>query len=321
VRAYREAMDSFARMSTMELWYAHLAETDIRTQLEATRGGTERGKKAKKDKDGKPSKKPTAGEKAMSKAHTRDSLQALSKLGEQVDGRYRIVHQPPVVIPARELARQGGVTQADVEGVVRDQFQQYRGTLQDDRRRLLERFQVVDAARKVVGVGSVGTRAYIALLQGPGEDDVLFLQVKEAGRSVLENHLPKSAYRNAGERVVQGQRMMQAVSDIYLGWTIGAQTDRHFYWRQLRDMKASAEIEVMAPDGLTFYAGLCGWTLARAHARSGHPAAIAEYLGQDADFDKAVTDFSQRYADQNDQDYQAFTKAISTGQLPVVEGV
>jgi uncharacterized protein (DUF2252 family) len=193
--------------------------------------------------------------------------------------------------------------------------------LQDDRRRLLERFQVVDAARKVVGVGSVGTRAYIALLQGPGEDDVLFLQVKEAGRSVLENHLPHSAYMNAGERVVQGQRMMQAVSDIYLGWTIGAQTDRHFYWRQLRDMKASAEIEVMAPDGLVFYAGLCGWTLARAHARSGQPAAIAEYLGQKTGFDDAITDFSQRYADQNDQDYQAFTTAISTGQLPAVEGV
>jgi uncharacterized protein (DUF2252 family) len=204
---------------------------------------------------------------------------------------------------------------------VREQFQQYRGTLQDDRRRLLERFQVVDAARKVVGVGSVGTRAYIALLQGPGENDVLFLQVKEASRSVLENHLPHSAYRTAGERVVQGQRMMQAVSDIYLGWTIGAQTDRHFYWRQLRDMKASVEIEVMAPDGLAFYAGLCGWTLARAHARSGHPAAIAEYLGQETGFDDAVTDFSQRYADQNTEDYHAFTKAISTGRLPAVEGV
>jgi hypothetical protein len=316
-------MDSFARMSTMELWYAHLAEADIRTQLEATMAGTgdKHPKNNKKEKKEKSPRKPTAGEKAMSKAHTRDSLQALSKLGERVDGRYRIVSQPPVVIPARDLAHQGGVTETEVENVVREQFQQYRATLQDDRRRLLERFQVVDAARKVVGVGSVGTRAYIALLQGPGEDDVLFLQVKEAGRSVLENHLPHSAYMNAGERVVQGQRMMQAVSDIYLGWTIGAQTDRHFYWRQLRDMKASAEIEVMAPDGLVFYAGLCGWTLARAHARSGQPAAIAEYLGQKTGFDDAITDFSQRYADQNDQDYQAFTTAISTGQLPAVEGV
>ena len=320
VRAYREAMNSFARMSTMELWYAHLAETDIRTQLEATRAAAG-DKHTKKDKKGKPSRKPTAGEKVMTKAHTRDSLQALSKLGERVDGRYRIVSQPPVIIPARDLAAHSGVTQTDVENVVREQFQQYRDTLQDDRRRLLERFQVVDAARKVVGVGSVGTRAYIALLQGPGEDDVLFLQVKEAGRSVLENHLPTSAYRTAGERVVQGQRMMQAVSDIYLGWTIGAQTDRHFYWRQLRDMKASVEIEVMAPDGLTFYAGLCGWTLARAHARSGHPAAIAEYLGQDNGFDDAITDFSQRYADQNNEDYQSFTKAISTGRLSAVEGV
>jgi hypothetical protein len=145
----------------------------------------------------------------------------------------------------------------------------------------------------------------------------LFLQVKEAGRSVLENHLPKSAYRNAGERVVQGQRMMQAVSDIYLGWTTGAQADRHFYWRQLRDMKASAEIEVMAPDGLTFYAGLCGWTLARAHARSGHPAAIAEYLGQGTGFDDAITDFSQRYADQNERDYTAFVNAVGSVNLTV----
>ena len=138
---------------------------------------------------------------------------------------------------------------------------------------------MIDVARKVVGVGSVGTRAFIVLLQGRDEQDPLFLQVKEATRSVLEDHLPKSRYQNPGERVVQGQRMMQAASDIYLGWSKGVQANRYFYWRQLRDMKGSAVVETMTPFGLSFYAGLCGWTLARAHARSGDPVAMAEYLG------------------------------------------
>ena len=161
-------------------------------------------------------------------------------------------------------------------------------------------------ARKVVGVGSVGTRAFIVLLQGRDQQDPLFLQVKEATASVLEDHLPKSRYKQHGERVVHGQRMMQAASDIYLGWTKGVDVNRHFYWRQLRDMKGSAEVEAMAPVGLGFYAGICGWTLARAHARSGDPVAIAAYLGEGDQFDRSITDFSERYADQNELDYQAF---------------
>jgi uncharacterized protein (DUF2252 family) len=205
--------------------------------------------------------------------------------------------------------------------VIREQFRAYRATLQDDRRRLLERFQVVDAARKVVGVGSVGTRAFIVLLQGRDAQDPLFLQVKEATESVLEPYVGKSRYRQHGERVVQGQRMMQAASDIYLGWTKGVDVRRHFYWRQLRDMKGSALVEAMAPPALTFYAGICGWTLARAHARSGDPVAIGEYLGGSDAFDRSITDFSQRYADQNEQDYQDFLKAVKSGRLDAVEGV
>ena len=211
------------------------------------------------------------GEEERAKAHTRDSLQALSKLAEQVDGEYRIVSQPPIVIPARELAASFGMSADDLQHVIHEQFRAYRATLQDDRRHLLERFEIIDMARKVVGVGSVGTRAFIVLLQGRDQQDPLFLQVKEATASVLEDHLPKSRYRQPGERVVQGQRMMQAASDIYLGWTKGVEANRFLYWRQLRDMKGSAIVESMAPFGLAFYARQCGWTLARAHARSGDP--------------------------------------------------
>jgi uncharacterized protein (DUF2252 family) len=170
-------------------------------------------------------------------------------------------------------------------------------------------------------VGSVGTRAFIVLLQGRDPQDPLFLQVKEATRSVLENHLPKSQYHNPGERVVRGQRMMQAASDIYLGWTKGVQADRHYYWRQLRDMKASALVDTMSAAVLELYAGLCGWTLARAHARSGDSIAIADYLGADDSFDRSITDFSRRYADQNELDYQALVTAIRDGRVPAVEGV
>jgi hypothetical protein len=260
-------------------------------------------------------------QKSAAKAHTRDSLQALSKLAELVDGQYRIVSQPPVLIPARDLAATFGLSPDEVLPVIHDQFRAYRATLQDDRRHLLERFKVVDAARKVVGVGSVGTRAFIVLLQGRDEQDPLFLQIKEATASVLEAYLPKSRYRQHGERVVQGQRMMQAASDIYLGWTKGLDVNRHFYWRQLRDMKGSALVEAMTPTGMTFYARICGWTLARAHARSGDPIAMAEYLGGSDEFDKSITDFSERYADQNEQDYQQFVKAVQSGRLQAVEGV
>ena len=332
VRAYREAMAGFAQMPTMDIWYAYLDEDELRGAIRSTVAGITKAKEAKAAKKGKQAKKDEQQEKlaklaekraakTAAKAHTRDSLQALSKLGELVDGTYRIVSQPPVVVPFRDWTATYGLPADEVDKVIREQFRAYRATLQDDRRHLLERFQVVDAARKVVGVGSVGTRAFIVLLQGRDAQDPLFLQVKEATASVLEPYVGKSRYRQHGERVVQGQRMMQAASDIYLGWTKGVDVRRHFYWRQLRDMKGSALVEAMAPPALTFYAGICGWTLARAHARSGDPVAIAEYLGSSDAFDRSITDFSQRYADQNEQDYQDFVKAVKSGRLDAVEGV
>jgi uncharacterized protein (DUF2252 family) len=316
VAAYREAMAGFAQMGRLEVWYAHLTEEEL---LAAMRHAAKGAKTKKRAKAARRAEKKA--EKAAAKARTRDSLQALSKLGELVDGRYRIVSQPPIVVPARELEATYGLSREEIEQAIHQQFRAYRATLQDDRRRLLEQFEVVDVARKVVGVGSVGTRAFIVLLQGRDQRDPLFLQVKEATRSVLEGPLPKSRYKEHGERVVDGQRMLQAASDIFLGWARGADANRYFYWRQLRDMKGSAEVEAMAPVGLRFYAGICGWTLARAHARSGDPVAIAAYLGEGDQFDRSITDFSQGYADQNERDYQEFAGAVRAGRLQALEGV
>ena len=318
VRAYREAMAGFAEMGTMEIWYAHLSEEEL---LNVVRRTAAKASKSKKQAAKAAKRAEKSAQKVTGKARTRDSLQALSKLGEVVSGRYRIVRQPPIIIPARDLAATYGLSAAAVERNIRQQFRAYRTSLRDDQRQLLERFELVDVARKVVGVGSVGTRAYIALLQGRDQHDPLFLQVKEATASVLEGPLPKSRYRQHGHRVVYGQRMMQAASDIYLGWTKGVDDTRHYYWRQLRDMKGSAEIETMAPVNLSFYAGICGWTLARAHARSGDPIAIAAYLGSSDQFDRSITDFSRRYADQNELDHEAFVKAIRSGRLEAHEGV
>ena len=315
VKNYREAMTGFAKMGTMDIWYAHLSEEEIMAAIE-TMVASQKGK-AKKEAE----KGAEGAKKITAKARTRDSLQALSKLAEHVDGNYRIVSQPPIVIPVRELESFSTLSADEVQQGIHDQFRAYRATLQDDRRHLLERFQVIDAARKVVGVGSVGTRAFIVLLQGRDQDDPLFLQVKEATTSVLEDHLPKSRYKQHGERVVQGQRMMQSASDIYLGWTKGVEANRWLYWRQLRDMKGSIDVEAMKPFGLEFYARQCGWTLARAHARSGDPVAIAAYLGKSDTFDRSITDFSERYADQNDKDFQAFADAVKSGRLEAIEGV
>ena len=223
------------------------------------------------------------------------------------------------MIPLRDLAPSVGLSVDQMEHVIHEQFRSYRKTLQDDRRHLLEQFEVVDMAHKIVGVGSVGMRAFIVLLQGRDQDDPLFLQVKEATTSVLEDHLPKSRYRHPGQRVVQGQRLMQSASDIFLGWTTHAEADRHLYWRQLRDMKGSALVETMVPTALTFYAQICGETLARAHARSGDPVALAAYMGKKDRFERAIADFSERYADQNERDHQAFAAAIGSGRLAAAE--
>jgi len=345
VRAYRSAMAEFAGMRTLNVWYAHMSEADIQEalqtvqlQISSTAGKTKSAKKDGKQKDGKQkessktaklskaeaaqlAERAAAVTKAMRKAHTRDSLQALSRFAEVVDGQYRIASQAPVVVPLREMHGAWGMSEGEIRDVVEDQFRAYQTSLSADRRLLLERFRIVDVARKVVGVGSVGTRAFMVLLEGRDTGDPLFLQVKEATRSVLEDHLPKSRFRTPGQRVVEGQRLMQSASDIFLGWTKGVQDDRFYYWRQLRDMKASAVVETMTPIALTMYGRMCGWTLAHAHARSGDPVALAAYLGADDAFDQAITDFSGRYADQNERDYQAFTGAVEAGRIEAVQGI
>ena len=337
VKAYRSGMAEFAAMRTLDVWYAHMSEQDIQ---DAMRAAAEKARSAgPKPGKGKTGKKRQGASKAgkaeaamfakasknlnktLRKAHTRDSLGALPKFAEVVDGRHRIVSQPPVIIPLRDLAANYEMTPEQARDAVEEQFRVYKATLSNDRRQMLDRFTIVDVARKVVGVGSVGTRAWMVLLQGRDSADPLFLQVKEATASVLEDHLPKSRYSTPGQRVVEGQRLMQAASDIFLGWTRGVQADRYYYWRQLRDMKASAVVEGMTPFGMTFYARMCGWTLARAHARSGDPIAIAEYLGTGGAFDNAIADFSARYADQNQRDYDAFVKAIADGRIQAVTGI
>ena len=338
VKAYRSGMAEFAAMHTLDVWYSHMSEQHIQDALravqEASVVGVKPGKgKAGKNKTGKKKQGATKADaaliarasknlnKTIRKAHTRDSLGALPKFAEVVDGRHRIVSQPPVIIPLRDLAASYEMTPEEARSAVEDQFRVYKATLSNDRRLLLDRFTIVDVARKVVGVGSVGTRAWMVLLQGRDNADPLFLQVKEATSSVLEDHLPKSRYNTPGQRVVEGQRLMQAASDIFLGWTRGVQANRYYYWRQLRDMKASALVELMSPFAMKFYAQLCGWTLARAHARSGDPIAIAEYLGTGGAFDNAIADFSDRYADQNQRDYDIFVKAIADGRIQAVTGI
>ena len=262
--------------------------------------------------------------KTIEKAHTRDSLQALSKLGEQVDGSYRIVSQPPIVVPARDLAATYGLSADEVGHVIREQFRNYRATLQDDRRKLLERFEVVDLARKVVGVGSVGTRAWVLLFAGRGGQDPLVLQMKEAQASVLEPYLGASAFDNHGERVVRGQRLSQAAIDVFLGWQRSPGldgVDRDFYIRQLWDWKASIDLSTMDASGLHAYTRACGWSMARAHARSGDRVAVAAYLGAGPKFDRAIAQFSTAYADQNELDYQRLADGVSTGEVTAESGV
>jgi uncharacterized protein (DUF2252 family) len=302
VRSYREALAGFAQMPTMDVWYAHLSEDEIRETARSLRTSA---------KDAKALKR---GEKNLAKARERDSLHALGKLAQPIGDEYRIVSQPPLVVPLRELADLHATSGQSAEEVVRSHYEAYHASLPDDRRALLERFKVVDVARKVVGVGSVGTRAFIVLLQGRDRDDPLFLQAKEATRSVLEHHLPASRYA-PGERVVRGQRLMQAASDIFLGWSANAATGRHYYFRQLRDMKGSAVVEAMSPTVMTLYAQICGRTLARAHARSGDPVSLDAYVGGSGDFERAVTEFAVRYAHQNQRDYEAFLAAIDAGRL------
>jgi uncharacterized protein (DUF2252 family) len=305
---YRMAMREFASMTNLDVWYAHADITELRAQFDAQLRAKQR----------------KAMDQGLAKAHTRDSMQELSKLTRMVNGRPRIVSEPPLLVPIDELIP-GETDRADLEGVLTGLIAKYRRTLETDRRYLLDQFEFCDTARKVVGVGSVGTRCWIVLMLGRDETDPLFLQVKEAEASVLSRFVGVSKYPNQGQRVVAGQRLMQASSDIFLGWQrIDAGLDgqpRDFYVRQLRDWKFSVEIATLRPDGMQMYGGLCGWTLARAHARSGDRIAIASYLGGSDVFDKAIAKFAAAYADQNERDHQALVDAVKSGRITAELGI
>jgi len=307
VAAYRTAMNDFAGMNNLDVWYSHM---DIESVIKEY-GPQFNPKQIKRT------------EKQLAKARTKDSMSAFSKLTYSVNGDVRIVDQSPLIVPIEKLAP--GQERDEMFGALHELLRGYRRTLEFDRRVLLEQFQLTDFARKVVGVGSVGTRAWIGLLLGRDGQDPLFLQMKEAEASVLEESLGPSEFNNHGERVVTGQRLMQAASDIFLGWLhVKSGLDeqpRDFYGRQLKDWKGSAEIEQMNAQAMAVYGRLCGWTLARAHARSGDRIAIASYLGGGDVFDRAITEFSKAYAEQNERDYHALEAAVKSGRIAAQTGL
>ena len=305
-REYRREMRRLAAMRTIDVWYERL---DV--------GALER---YRSEVSGKTAKR---FDKARAKAESKNSLRAFNKLTHSVNGELRIISDPPLIVPVEEMADSDSQLKV-VMGRLREFLVAYRRTLDRDVRRLAEDYRFVDLARKVVGVGSVGTRAWIVLLLGRDEGDPLFLQAKEAEASVLEGFAGKSRFSQEGRRVVEGQRLMQAASDIFLGWLTAEGPDgktRDFYVRQLWDGKGSAQVELMTPTTMGLYARLCGWTLARAHARSGNRIAIASYLGKGESFESAMSDFAEVYADQNEADYREFEAAISEGRLKAVTGV
>jgi uncharacterized protein (DUF2252 family) len=304
---YRGTMRRLAELGNLEVWY-----TKMDVPIIAERWGKAAGPKEVK-----------AFQRSVAKAQAKDRMRALSKLTHEVDGELRIVSEPPLIVPIEELV--DGVEGADQEAIetqVLSVLADYRDTLPEDRRVLLDSYRPVHVALKVVGVGSVGTRAWIALLLGRDKGDPLFLQIKEAQRSVLEPYASPSAYVNQGERVVQGQRLMQAASDIMLGWVRTTGIDdqqRDFYVRQLWDQKGSVRIDRMDPGALTAYAQICGMTLAHSHARSGDRIAIAAYLGKGSTFDDSLASFAETYADLNERDYEALRAAADEGRIEVAE--
>ena len=304
--AYRQAMRTFAGMSSLEVWYKRLDVEEIARQF----GRNARAKQMRtirRDAD---------------KAASKDSLKAFAKLTRVVDGAPEFISDPPLVSRLEELV--GPDEAARFKATADELVRSYQASLADDRRVLIGRYRFVDIARKVVGVGSVGTRAWVVLMLGRDGDDPLLLQVKEAQPSVLEPYLGPSRYGNHGQRVVEGQRLMQAASDILLGWHRAAGFDgvsRDFFVRQLWDQKGSVEVERMNARGMAMYAELCGWTLARAHARSGDSVAVAAYLGGSDSFDRAMADFAEAYADQNERDHATLQRAIADGSVTAAVGV
>jgi uncharacterized protein (DUF2252 family) len=305
VGAYRDAMRELAAERNLDVWYRRIDVTAIRQHWES---------EAKK-------KQIKVFERNVAKARTKDSMRAFGKLTHEVDGEPRIISDPPLIVPFDELFSDVG---EEAENRLRGVLDEYGRTLADDRRYLYEQFRYIHAARKVVGVGSVGTRAYIVLFLGRDGQDPLFLQAKEAEASVLERFTVPSEYEHHGQRVVEGQRLMQAASDIFLGWLTAEGPDgklRHFYVRQLWDQKGSAKVDVMNPKEMTVYGQVCGWTLARAHARTGDRIAIGAYLGGGDSFDRALADYAAAYADQNQLDYDALKAAVKDGRLEAEEGL
>ncbi len=306
VAAYRRAMREFAGMDALEVWYAHADFARIQALAQTRLAGRQRKVLARN----------------IAKARTKDSLGALARFASVGDGEPRLNAEPPLVVPIRDLV--GSKKELEkTEHRLRELLRAYGETLPPERRVLLDRYRLVDMARKVVGVGSVGTRSWMMLLLEDGENP-LFLQAKEAGPSVLEAFVGASEFDNAGQRVVVGQRLMQAVGDIFLGHVRVDAFDgqrRDFYLRQLRDWKGSAEVETMVPTGMLAYGEICGWTLARAHARSGDRIAMSAYLGGGPSFDEAVREFAEAYADQNERDHQSLLDAIRSGRITAESGV
>jgi uncharacterized protein (DUF2252 family) len=304
VNAYRGAMREFAGQSNLVVWYAHQAVQPGLPGLAAVQSQKTR----------------RTVQKTLDEARMRDNLGSLKKLTELADGQLRFVSKPPLVVPARDLPLDAEAT-ADLAGWMTDVLHKYSESLQSDRRHLIHQYKFVDLARKVVGVGSVGTRAWIMLLSGIDDQDPMLLQAKEANTSVLEPYTSPTPFSSHGERVVQGQRLMQAYGDVLLGWHYFPNSPRpDYYVRQLRDWKGSIEISTLDPKSLAMYAGYCAWTLARAHARSGDRVAIAAYLGGKDAFDQAIADFSAAYADKNERDFARLENAAAAGQVAVERG-
>lgn len=295
VLGYQEAMAEFAERGFLENWYAHLAIAELAELL--------------------PKKKRKRLHTVSVAARGRTSQQALKKFAKKVDGELRIKNDPPLLIPLRDLSAHEDPDR--VRQVVLASLESYRDSLPDDRQHLLSQYRFTDLALKVVGVGGVGTRCLIALFVGRDTSDPLFLQAKEATASVLEEHLTPSAYAQPGRRIVEGQRLTQATSDVLLGWSQSEASGHSYYWRQLRDLEGSVDLNKLGPTALGRYARVCGWTLAHGHARSGDSAAISSYLGTGPSFARAISDFAVSYAKQNESDYERFRAAIDSGQLLV----
>ncbi len=306
---YQYATERFAAMHTLEVWYYHVDASLALTVFEE--GASKKGKKS--------------AQKMVKKARSHTHQQTLEKLTRVESGRRRIISDPPLLVPFREMGLERILGDADAhqmtEEAVESAWGQYLDSLPDERRYLLQRFHIVDAALRVGGVGSVGTRCIIVLLEGSDGHDALLLQLKEAGPSVLERFSDRQSSVGPAQRVVTGQRLMQAASDIFLGWHTSELSYRDYYWRQLKDMKGSVDVAAMDEDAFKTYVQLCSWCLARAHARTGDEAAIRAYIGKNDSFANAIADFAIAYADQTERDYQGRGEAVESGRITAETGV